>query len=101
MVVQSKDPPTFIILLEDSAAMIGISIAALGIYGSIWFDEPRLDGFASVLIAITLAMAAIVPARETKGLLIGEAASKKTRDRSEEHTYELQSLMRTSDAVFG
>ncbi|WOH67018.1 hypothetical protein [Bradyrhizobium sp. BWA-3-5] len=29
---RSKDPPSFIVLLEDSAALIGISIAALGIY---------------------------------------------------------------------
>lgn len=80
MVIRSKDPPTFIVLLEDSAAMIGLAIAAVGIYLSLALEEPRLDGVASVFIGITLALAATLLARETKGLLIGEAANKQTRD---------------------
>ncbi|MBF7013904.1 cation diffusion facilitator family transporter [Novosphingobium resinovorum] len=71
---RSKDPPGFIVLFEDSAALIGLVIAALGIWASGYFADPRLDGAASVLIGLVLAAVAVVLARESKGLLIGEAA---------------------------
>lgn len=71
---RSKDPPGFIVLFEDSAAMIGLVIAALGIWGSGYFQDARIDGMASVLIGLVLGVVAILLARESKGLLIGEAA---------------------------
>lgn len=80
LIIHSKDAPTFIVLLEDSAALIGIAIAFTGVYLSVNLGEPALDGLASVLIGITLGLTAAILARETKGLLIGEAASWKTRD---------------------
>jgi cation diffusion facilitator family transporter len=70
----SKDPSTFIVLFEDSAAVLGLLIAAVGISAARAFDMPRLDGAASIGIALVLAVSAILLARETKGLLIGEAA---------------------------
>ncbi|MEE4454633.1 cation diffusion facilitator family transporter [Novosphingobium resinovorum] len=73
-VLQSKDPPDFIVLFEDSAALVGLVIAALGIWASGHFADPRLDGAASVVIGLVLAGVAILLARESKGLLIGEAA---------------------------
>ena len=80
LIVRSKDPPTFIVLLEDSAALVGIVIAFMGIYLSVSLDSPMLDGLASIFIGLTLGLTATVLARETKGLLIGEAANQKTRD---------------------
>ena len=71
---RSKDPPGFIVLFEDSAALIGLTIAAAGIWASGYFAEPRLDGAASVVIGLVLAAVAVLLARESKGLLIGEAA---------------------------
>lgn len=70
----SKDPPGFIVLFEDSAALVGLAIAALGVWASVHFADPRIDGAASVLIGLVLAAVAILLAREAKGLLIGEAA---------------------------
>ena len=64
---RSKDPTGFIVLFEDSAAMVGLVIAALGVWSSVYFADARLDGLASVLIGLVLAC-------EAKGLLIGEAA---------------------------
>ena len=72
---RSKDPPSFMVLLEDSAALAGVVIAALGIYLSHKLTLPWLDGLASVLIAVLLALVAMILARETKSLLIGERAS--------------------------
>jgi cation diffusion facilitator family transporter len=71
---RSKDPPGFIVLFEDSAALIGLVIAALGVWASVAFADPRLDGAASVLIGLVLAAVAVLLAREAKGLIIGEAA---------------------------
>jgi cation diffusion facilitator family transporter len=70
----SKDPPSFMVLLEDTAALIGILIAALGIYLSDRLQRPELDGIASILIGLVLAATASVLARESKELLIGEPA---------------------------
>ncbi len=70
----SKDPPQFMVLVEDSAAIIGILIAVLGTAASVVLHDPRYDGVASLLIAAVLAVVAIVLARESKNLLIGERA---------------------------
>lgn len=71
---RSKDPSNFIVLFEDSAALAGLVIAALGVWASHAFAEPRLDGAASIVIGLILALVAGLLAREAKGLLIGESA---------------------------
>jgi cation diffusion facilitator family transporter len=70
----SKDPPSFMVVFEDSAALIGLLIAFAGAWLSIRLDLPVLDGVASILISLVLAITATFLARETKGLLIGEPA---------------------------
>ena len=70
----SKDPTLFTVLLEDSAAVMGILVAFLGIFLGQALDIPELDGLASMGIGCILAGAAIMLAYETKGLLIGEGA---------------------------
>jgi len=70
----SKDPSTFTVLLEDSAALLGLLIALAGVVGAQAFGAPVLDGVASLGIAGVLALFALLLARETKGLLIGEPA---------------------------
>jgi cation diffusion facilitator family transporter len=71
---RSKDPPTFIVLLENGAAMAGIIAAALGVFLSQLTGNPFFDGAASVVIGVILGFTALLLARESKGLLIGEAA---------------------------
>lgn len=71
----SKDPTVFTILFEDSAAMLGLLIAFIGIFAAQYFDMPVLDGVASIAVGIVLALVAILLAIESKGLLIGEGAS--------------------------
>ena len=71
---RSKDPASFIVLFEDSAAMFGLLVAAVGITLSLTLGDPRWDGAASVVIGCALAGVALALARESKGLLIGEAA---------------------------
>ena len=71
---RSKDPAGFIVLFEDSAALAGLVIAGIGIWASHAFNEPRIDGAASIAIGVILALVAVLLARESKGLLIGERA---------------------------
>jgi cation diffusion facilitator family transporter len=78
---RTKDPTTFTVLFEDTAALLGLAIAAAGVFASHAFNEPRLDGVASIGIALVLAAVSIIMARETKQLLIGEAANRHFRDR--------------------
>jgi cation diffusion facilitator family transporter len=71
----SKDPTTFVILFEDSAAMAGILVAFLGIWMAQATGLAWLDGAASIVIGLILAVTAAWLAVETKGLLIGESAA--------------------------
>ncbi|PLW77658.1 cation diffusion facilitator family transporter [Cohaesibacter celericrescens] len=74
-VTDSKDPTVFTVLFEDSAAMLGLVVAAIGIGVSYYMQIPWMDGAASIVIGVILAGTAFLLAYETKGLLIGEAAS--------------------------
>lgn len=71
---QSKDPATFTVLFEDTAAVAGLLIAGGGVWATQRFGDPRIDGIASILIGVLLALVAGLLAREAKGLLIGEGA---------------------------
>jgi cation diffusion facilitator family transporter len=70
----SKDPTLTTILVEDSAALVGILIAAAGILLSHRIGDSRPDAMASILIGSLLAGLALFLARESRGLLVGEAA---------------------------
>src|SRR5665213_414840 len=67
---RSKDPPTFIVVFEDSAAILGIFAAAAGTAAALLTKDPRWDGAASLAIAVILAAVAGLLARESKQLLI-------------------------------
>ena len=74
-VQRGKDPSMFVVLFEDSAALLGLIIALLGVFLSSMTGNPIFDSIASILIGVILALTAIWLAYETKGLLIGESAS--------------------------
>jgi cation diffusion facilitator family transporter len=70
----SKDPSMYTIVFEDSAALLGLFIAFLGIFFSRLLGNPYLDGVASIIIGLLLMSIAFILAFQTKGLLIGESA---------------------------
>lgn len=74
-VQRGKDPSLFMVVFEDSAAMIGLLVALAGVALSQLTGNPVFDGIASILIGLILAGTAIWLAVETKGLLIGESAN--------------------------
>jgi cation diffusion facilitator family transporter len=76
---RSKDPTVFTVLLEDSAALIGLVIALIGIALAEILEMPRLDGIASLGIGVVLAATAAFLAYETQSLLTGEAVHPEVR----------------------
>ena len=75
---RSKDPTTYTVLAEDSAALIGLVVAAVGIALSQGLDKPVLDGAASLIIGLLLAGVAVALTWESRSLLIGEGIRPET-----------------------
>jgi cation diffusion facilitator family transporter len=95
----SKDPPSFLVLFEDAAALIGIAIAFIGTFAADKLAIPVLDGVASVGIALLLAVTATYLARESKGLLIGEGARRGTMRSIRQIAAEQPGVERVNDLV--
>ena len=72
---QSNDPPAFIVLLENGAAIAGIIAAAIGLLLSQLTGNPFFDGAASIVIGVILGFTAALLAYESKELLVGEGAN--------------------------
>lgn len=104
----TKDPTTFSVLLEDSAALAGLAVAFLGIFLSRLINLPQLDAVASVVIGVLLCTVALVMVHESKGLLIGEGVDRKTleslralieADRDVEHVKRLLTIYQSPHSV--
>jgi cation diffusion facilitator family transporter len=74
----SKDPTSFSVLLEDSAALVGLVVAFLGIFLGRQLGLPYLDGVASIVIGLLLCAVAVLMVYESKGLLVGEGLDRET-----------------------
>ena len=72
---EAKDPVLFTVLFEDTAAMIGLVVALVGLVAAHLLGIPALDGIASIVIGSVLIVASLLLARETMSLIVGEAAS--------------------------
>jgi cation diffusion facilitator family transporter len=70
----SKNPAVFVVLAEDSAALLGILVAFLGVLLGHTLRNPYLDGAASIIIGLILATVAGFLSYETRDLLVGESA---------------------------
>ncbi len=81
MAVRSKNPTIMVVLFEDSAALVGLLIAAVGITLAYTTKMSIFDAIASILIGVVLLVLALFLARETKELLIGESAGRRDREK--------------------
>ena len=71
---RGKDPTLFVVVFEDSAALLGLLIALVGLILYQLTGNSIFDGLASILIGVVLILTAIALAIESKNLLIGESA---------------------------
>jgi cation diffusion facilitator family transporter len=79
-VKQSKDPSVFAVVLEDTAALIGLVIALAGTIVAQVTADGRADGVASIAIGAVLDVVAIVLVWQVRGLLVGESADPEVLD---------------------
>jgi len=75
---ETKDPTVVTVLFEDSAAMLGLLVAFIGILIADLMGVHKADALASIVIGVILAIVAALLAYEAKGLLIGEGARRET-----------------------
>jgi cation diffusion facilitator family transporter len=78
-IVKSKDPSNFLVLFEDSAAVIGLSIVFICTYLNHQLQLFWLDGLASVLVGLLLVGISLILARESRSLLMGEGIAPETK----------------------
>jgi cation diffusion facilitator family transporter len=74
----TKNPANFAVLLEDSAALLGLLLALVGIFLAEKLGEPWVDGASSIAIGVLLCHVSFVMVFESKGLLVGEGMEKQT-----------------------
>ena len=98
-VKQGKDPSMFVVLFEDGAALLGLFVALIGIWLAQATGNAVFDGIASVVIGLILAVTAIVLARETKGLLIGESAEPAIVKAIQEMVDEIDPIEKTNEVL--
>ena len=78
---QSKDPSLFVVLFEDGAAVVGLSVVMTCVFLAHQFDNVYLDGVGSLIVGLILVFTSLALARESRGLLMGEGIKKKTQQR--------------------
>jgi len=81
---ESRDPTTYMVMAEDSAALAGLVTAAIGIFLSDRFDMPRADGAASIVIGLILAGMATLLIYAMRELLVGQGIQPRTAARIRE-----------------
>jgi cation diffusion facilitator family transporter len=95
----SKDPSLISVLLEDSAALAGIVIAALGVVASAFLHVAWADGAASVAIGLILCCIAFILANETRSLIAGEAVAPVVMERMREAVCGAADIRRLDDVA--
>ena len=89
---RAKDPSIFVVLFEDSAAMLGLLVAFIGIGLSQYTGILVFDSIASIIIGLILIGTSIWLAYETKGLLIGESANQSTIN-------DIREILKTNNSI--
>lgn len=78
---RTRAPELAVVLLEDTAALLGLLFALLGVGLTVLTGQPLFDGLGTILIGLLLVVVAVVLAVETKSLLVGESATPEDQDR--------------------
>jgi len=79
-IIKSKDPSNFLVLFEDTAAVLGLLIVFCCLLIAHAYNLPVLDGVATLLVGLLLIAVSLILARESRSLLMGEGIAKSTQD---------------------
>jgi cation diffusion facilitator family transporter len=71
---RAKSPELPVVLLEDTAALLGLVLALVGVTLAVLTDNGRWDGLGSVAIGVLLLVVAVILGTETQSMLVGEGA---------------------------
>lgn len=71
---RAKSPELPVVLMEDTAALIGLVLALIGVGLAVLTDNGRWDGLGSVAIGVLLLVVAVILGKETQSMLVGEGA---------------------------
>jgi cation diffusion facilitator family transporter len=96
---RGKDPTIFMVLFEDTAAVLGLGVAFLGIWLGQLTGIAYFDGIATCIIGLILAGIAMWLAYETKGLLIGESANQEVVHSIREMAKQLPGVMHVNEVL--
>ncbi|EDM36734.1 predicted Co/Zn/Cd cation transporter [Pedobacter sp. BAL39] len=80
-IVKSKDPSSFLVLFEDSAAVMGLLIVLVFMIIGHHYQLPFMDGVASVCVGLLLVLVSAILARESRSLLMGEGIAPETQQK--------------------
>ncbi|MDR0308562.1 MAG: cation diffusion facilitator family transporter [Coriobacteriales bacterium] len=106
---RSKEPEFMVVILEDTAALTGLTLAFLGIVLTLLTGNAIFDVIGSGLIGLLLITVAVILAVETKSLLVGESADKETMEKIKaalssvalfEHTIYIKTIYISPDELF-
>ncbi|MES2265259.1 MAG: cation diffusion facilitator family transporter [Bacteroidota bacterium] len=78
-IIKSKDPSSFLVLFEDGAAVLGLTIVFVFMLIGHNYNMPYMDGIASVLVGLLLVFVSAILARESRSLLMGEGIARDTQ----------------------
>ncbi|HMF73017.1 MAG TPA: cation diffusion facilitator family transporter [Flavitalea sp.] len=79
-IIRSKDPSSFLVLFEDSAAVLGLLIVLVCLIVEHSFNIPELDGVATLMVGVILVGVSLILARESRSLLMGEGIAPSTQE---------------------
>ena len=71
----SRNPELPVVLLEDTGALIGLTLALAGVGLTVVTGDPVWDGLGTMAIGVLLGLIAIILMVEMQSLLIGESAT--------------------------
>ena len=95
----TKDPILFSVLFEDSAGLLGLALAFLGLFLYQMTGMVIFDSLVSVLVGVLLGGVALLLGYESRSLLLGEAASPETRQKIVEAVMHVPEVVAVADLL--
>jgi divalent metal cation (Fe/Co/Zn/Cd) transporter len=78
-VLATSDPTLRAVFAEDAAALIGLLVAAAGLFAHELTDSPVPDAIASIVIGLLLGVVALILVNRNRDFLVGELVDPRVR----------------------